>query len=110
MTQKLKLAVFVVVPFVFLAGCMMPTPTSEITGSDTSGLKYENFDCSGLSAKLDFLVRRENLFVIAQEQRIKRSKGWWSFKGGDGIEAAELANVRGEKESVRSAMEVRGCK
>jgi len=34
---------------------------------------------------------------------------WWGFGQGDGIEAAELANVRGEKEAIRHAMEVKGC-
>ncbi len=28
---------------------------------------------------------------------------------GDGIEASELANVRGEKEAVRRAMEIKNC-
>lgn len=103
-----------VIPFLFLAGCLnMPTPPSQITGSYTSGLRYESFECSRLSAELDSLARRENRLVVAQEQRIKTSKVqafWWGYGQGDGIEASELANVRGEKEAVRSAMEAKGCK
>ena len=90
----------------------MPTQTSQITGSYTSGLKYEVFDCSRLSAELDSLARRENQLVIAQEQRIKTSQMqafWWGFGQGDGIEASELANVRGEKEAVRSTMAAKRC-
>jgi hypothetical protein len=90
----------------------MPTPSAQITGSYTSGLKYENFDCSRLSAELDSLARRENQLVVAQEQRVKTSQVqafWWGFGQGDGVEASELANVRGEKETVRSTMEVKGC-
>ena len=98
---------------VFLGGCMnMPTPSSQITGSYTSGLRYEDFDCSRLAVELDSLARRENQLVIAQEQRIKTSQTqafWWGFGQGDGIEASELANVRGEKEVIRKAMETKKC-
>lgn len=97
-----------------LSACMnMPTPTAQITGSHTSSLKYDGYSCSKLSAEMDSLARRENQLVIAQEQRIKSSQMqafWWGFGQGDGIEAAELANVRGEKEPVRSAMEAKKCK
>lgn len=98
---------------IVLAGCMnMPTPSSQITGSYTSGLRYENFDCSRLGNESDSLARRENQLVIAQEQRIKTSQMqafWWGFGQGDGIEASELANVRGEREAVRKAMETKAC-
>ena len=114
MKKKLKPVVFAIVTSAFLAGCMnMPTPTSQITGSYTSGLKYESFDCSRLAAELDSLARRENQLVIAQEQRIKTSQTqafWWGYGQGDGIEASELANVRGEKDAVRKAMEAKGCR
>jgi len=112
MTNKLELALAVALLGV-LGACMnMPTPASQITGSYTSGLKYESLDCSRLSVELDSLARRENQLVIAQEQRTKTSQMqafWWGFGQGDGVEASELANVRGEKEAVRSAMEVKGC-
>ena len=97
----------------FLSGCMnMPTPSSQITGAYISGLRYEDFDCKHLMAESDSLARRENQLVIAQEQRIKTSQTqafWWGYGQGDGIEASELANVRGEKEAVRKAMEAKGC-
>lgn len=96
-----------------LSGCMnMPTQTSQITGSYTSELKYEPYTCEQLAAETNSLARRENQLVIAQEQRIKTSKQqafWYGVGQGDGIEAAELANVRGEKEAVRRAMEKRSC-
>ncbi|MBU4233756.1 MAG: hypothetical protein KKD99_10615 [Proteobacteria bacterium] len=112
--KKLKVAVLAVVTSTFLVGCMnMPTQSSQITGSYTSGLRYDSFECSRLAVELDSLARRENQLVIAQEQRIKTSQMqafWWGFGQGDGIEASELANVRGEKEAVRSAMEAKGCR
>jgi hypothetical protein len=113
MKKQLKLAISAITLVVFFEGCMnMPTPPSQITGSYTSGLKYENFDCSQLSVELDSLTRRENQLVVAQEQRVKTSQMqafWWGFGQGDGIEASELANVRGEKEAVRKAMEAKNC-
>ena len=112
MTKNPKLAL-VVASLAFLAGCLnMPTPSSQITGSYTSGLRYESFDCSRLAVELNSLARRENQLVVAQEQRYKTSETqafWWGFGQGDGIEASELANVRGEKEAVRNAIEVKGC-
>lgn len=90
----------------------MPTPASQITGSYTSGLKYEAYECLKLSAELSSLARRENQLVIAQEQRVKTSQMqafWWGFGQGDGIEASELANVRGEKEAVRMVIEKKSC-
>jgi hypothetical protein len=97
-----------------VAGCMnMPTPTSQITGSQTSRIKYENLDCSRLATEMDSLTRQENELTVAQEQRIKTSQMqafWWGFGQGDGIEASELANVRGDKEAVQTAMETKKCK
>jgi hypothetical protein len=98
---------------IILTGCFnMPTPPSQITGSYTTGLKYENFSCDKLSSEMDSLARRENQLTIAQEQRIKTSEiqgFWWGFGQGDGIEASELANVKGEKEAVRNALESKDC-
>lgn len=90
----------------------MPTPSSQITGSHTSGLKYDTLNCARLSAEMDSLARRENQLTVAQEQRIKSSQMqafWWGFGQGDGMEASELANVRGEKEAVQTAMGTKRC-
>ena len=97
-----------------LSGCLnMPTQPSQITGAYTSSLRYEGFDCNRLSAEADSLARRENQLVVAQEQRHRTSQVqafWWGFGQGDGVEASELANVRGEREAIRRAMETNGCR
>jgi hypothetical protein len=97
-----------------ISGCTnMPTPTAQITGAYVSPLKYEPFDCAKLSTELASLSRRENQLAIAQNQRIKTSETqafWYGYGQGDGIEASELANVRGEREAVRTAMEAKICK
>ncbi len=114
MKKQLTLTTFIILIGITLSGCMnMPTPPAQITGSYTSGLNYKNFNCEELSAELASLARRENQLVVAQEQRIKTSEVqafWWGYGQGDGVEASELANVRGEKEAVRKAMESKGCK
>ena len=96
-----------------LGGCMnMPTPPVQITGAYVSSLKYEVFDCSRLSTELSTLSRRENQLVSAQQQRIKTSETqafWYGYGQGDGIEASELANVRGEREAIRSALDAKSC-
>lgn len=113
MTTKIRLAALAVVTPAFLAGCMnMPTPPSQISGSYTSSLRLEGVPCSRLSVEIESLARRENQLVVAQEQRIKTSELQGFVLGygqGDGIEASELANVRGEKEAARKAMAVKGC-
>lgn len=96
-----------------LTGCLnMPTETSQITGSYVNSLKYEGVDCPRLSVEYDSINRRESQLAIAQQQRVKTSKVqafWYGFGQGDGIEAAELASVRGEKEAVRKAMDAQRC-
>ena len=112
MKTILRLAV-ISVSILFIAGCInMPTPPAQITGASVSSDKYESMDCSRLAVEMNFLAKRENQLTTAQDQRIKTSQVqsfWWGFGKGDGLEASELANVRGEKEAVRTAMEANNC-
>ena len=112
MNNKLKSILFLMFAFIFLSGCAnMPTNPAQITGSHTSGLQYENYTAEQLATELNSLARRENQLVAAQEQRIKSSQVqalWLGYGTGDSIEASELANVRGQKEAVRRALEAKG--
>ena len=96
-----------------VSGCMnMPTPPEQITGSYTSGLKYKDFSCQELAAEQNSLVRRKNQLVVAQQQRIETSNVqafWWGYGQGDGLEASELATVKGELEAVRTALDSKDC-
>ncbi len=109
----MKKVIVLISSILALTGCAnMPTPPVQITGSYTSGLEYDSYSCDVLSKEESSLARRENQLVIAQEQRIKSSQTqafWWGFGQGDGIEASELSNVKGEKEAVRKAMELKDC-
>ncbi len=110
----MKYAVLVLLAGISLTGCMnMPTPPAQITGAHTSPLKYEQYDCPTLATELTSLNRRESQLVIAQEQRRKSSNVqafWMGYGQGDGIEASELAVVRGEKEAVLQSMDKKKCK
>jgi hypothetical protein len=97
------------------AGCAtnMPTPPAQITGAYVSPLKYDPYDCTALANELSSLSRRENSLVAAQIQRMKTSETqafWYGYGTGDGVEAAELATVRGEREAVMTASGKKGCK
>ncbi len=91
-----------------LGGCMnMPTPPEQITGSYVSSVKYEGFDCKKLRNELSELSSREDVLVLAQERRINTGNiqaFWVGFGNGDGIEAFELASVRGERAAARKSL------
>lgn len=103
----------VAIATVSLGGCFnLATPPSQITGAYVSPVKYSNYSCQQLIAENDSLARRENALVIAQEGRRKSSKVqafWLGFGQGDGVEAAELADVKGDREAVTSALHAHQC-
>jgi len=96
-----------------LAGCFnLPTSSSDISGTYVSDVKYAKYDCEALAAETASLAKREGELVTAQDGRRTGSKVQAFFLGfgrGDGLEAVELANVRGEKEAVRQAMDKLAC-
>lgn len=111
--MKFKVLGSFIIPFVVIGCTNMPTQPSQITGSYKSGLQYETYKCDRLAIELNNLARREDKLVAAQNQRIKTSNMqafWFGYGQGDGIEAAELASVRGERGAVRKALDVKKCK
>lgn len=112
MNKFVKKVLMPSVLFVFYSCANMSTPPAQITGAYISPIKYENYTCNQLGIEISSLSRRENQLVIAQEQRLKSSQTqafWLGYGTGDGIEASELANVRGEREAVISTMETKKC-
>ena len=102
------------ITLLLLGGCAnKPTNPSQITSAYVSTIQYEKYSCNRLAIEYNNLVRRENILVNAQNERIKSSQVqefWLGYGTGDGIEAAELANVRGDKAAVRKAASIKGCK
>lgn len=100
------------VPFLTAACFNMPSDPAQISGAYISPLRYEELSCSKLDAELNSLSRREAKLIVAQKQRLDSSYGqafWLGFGQGDGVEASELATVRGEKEAVMLALDRKGC-
>ena len=100
--------------FIVFIGCYNnPTPPSEITGAQISGLQYERFDCETLNDEIIFLENRERELILAQENRIKesnRQQSWANGVGkGDGIEASELHRVKGEKLAALIVFQSKEC-
>lgn len=99
---------------VVISGCAnKPTAPNQITGAYVSTMEYEPYSCSRLAAELNSLSRRENQLALAQKGRVGSSQVqefWLGYGTGDGIEASELANVRGEREAIRKTMGIKGCK
>ena len=97
-----------------LGGCLnMPTQPSQITGAYVSPVKYASYTCAQLALEQAALARRENELVSAQDQRIKSSKVqafWVGYGSGDGLEASELADTRGDETAVRNAMASKQCR
>lgn len=112
MQRTTRIAAIAVLPAA-LAGCFnLPTAPEQITGAYISTAKYEGLDCPRLYVESDSLARRETQLVTAQEERRRAGKVqafWLGFGQGDGVEATELANVRGEREAVRKTIDLKKC-
>lgn len=102
-----------VVVVLMLSACAnAPTPSSQVAASRGSGLNYDDYTCAHLTAEMESLVRRELALIGAQERRIRASSVQATVLGvgqGDGAEATELANVRGDENAVSKAREAKKC-
>jgi hypothetical protein len=103
----LKLLLISAISVVFLSSCAMPTNPNKIQPAYVSEDKYTKLSCSKLAEQLEEVSQRETRLVAAQKQRISTSSMqafWWGFGQGDGLEAIDLAQVRGEREAISKAM------
>lgn len=99
-----------------LSGCTYmnsATNPSQIVGTYVAPEEFENYSCQQLMRIHNSLSQRENQLVAAQEQRVKTSNMqglWYGYGQGDGVEASELANVRGRKNAISEAIALKGCR
>ena len=104
---------WVILLVVFIGCYNKPTPPSEITGAQISGLQYEQFYCETLNDEIIFLENRERELILAQENRIKESnrQQWWTdgIGKGDGIESSELHRVKCEILAARIVFQSKEC-
>lgn len=96
-----------------LAGCFnLATKPAEISAAYVPSSQYASYDCHQLSVELTNLARQKNDLTVAQESRRHSSKVqafWLGFGNGDGVEAPELATVKGEILAVQKQRELKGC-
>jgi len=93
----------------------------RIQAAYVSPIKYQNYDCSQLAAEMDYVTQRVNR-LHAQLAKDAKADKWqmgvglilfWptllALEGGDGPEAAEYAQLKGEFEAIRTASVQHKC-
>ena len=93
----------------------------DIDATYVSALKYKDYDCDQLAMEMDYISHRTTkLYNSLQSERTKDNwqmgGGWVLFwpslfflEGGDGPEAAEYAQLKGEYEALRKNVVQRKC-
>lgn len=101
-----------------LAGCASAADTIE--PASVSPLGYRDLDCAAIEAEAWRVADRARVIAGLQDRRATRDTlvttlGILAFPpallmtSGDGLEAAELARLRGEFASLRAVSEAHGC-
>ena len=104
---------------IFLSGCA--TNPDEINASYVSALKYSSYDCQQLGMELDYVGQRTNR-LYNQLKAEQKGDQWqmgvgmllfWpallALEGGDGPNAAEYAQLKGEYEALRQNVVQKRC-
>ncbi|MDR1534334.1 MAG: hypothetical protein LBU64_04465 [Planctomycetota bacterium] len=94
------------------AGCEYgdTTPAAMVAPEYVPSVDYSAYPYDKLVAMHQELSRKERNLIIAQEQRREASKKqefWWGVGKGDGVEKSELARIRGEKDAIMEALQLR---
>ncbi|MFG1498870.1 hypothetical protein ABMA70_01590 [Halobacteriovorax sp. XZX-3] len=103
-----------IVLFFLLTSCAnMSTEPEHVKASYVSPQKYANFDCKMLVSEYGGLKQHEKVLVDAQRRRVDDSYSQALMFGGigkgDGVEAFELASVRGQIIAVKKNYESKNC-
>ncbi len=102
-----------------LSGCA--SNPDNIDAAYVSPLKYANYSCDQISQEMSYIGQRTN--VLYQSLKKKRAADNWqmgvgmilfwptlfALEGGDGPEATEYAQIKGEYEALRTASVEKSC-
>ncbi|EJL6412889.1 hypothetical protein NMS68_003444 [Vibrio cholerae] len=118
-TKMLRKTFFTASIVAILSGCA--TAPDDITASYVSPLKYKDYDCGQLVMEMDYVSQRtttlyQNLDKKADNDSAQMGVGlilFWPalffLEGGDGPEAQEYAQLKGEFEAIRTATVEKKC-
>lgn len=107
-----RLVVTTLCAALLVAGCAMGTPADRILPARVSEEKFQDMKCKDLKIEYESLVRREQQLTAAQDSRYRSSRVQaiiWGVGKGDGAEASELAEVRGDLEAMQRVMARKDC-
>lgn len=102
-----------------LVGCA--SNPNSIDATYVSPLRYANYDCNQIAQEMGYLEQRTNL-LYQNLQRKRTNDNWamglgmvlfwpalFALDGGDGPEATEYAQVKGEYEALRQNSVEKSC-
>ena len=115
----MKKMVALAVASVLLASCA--TNPDKIDAAYVSPLKYQNYDCQQIGLEMDYIGNRTT--KLYQRMKSERKKDNWqmgvglilfwpalfALEGGDGPEASEYAQLKGDFEALRQASVQKKC-
>ena len=97
------------------------TSPEDISAAYVSPLKYQKYDCDQLALELDYVGQRTNRLFKSLEDEAD-SDAWqmgvgmiifwpalFALEGGDGPEATEYAQLKGEFEALRTMAVQKKC-
>lgn len=100
-------------------GCA--TKPEKISAAYVSPLKYKDYDCDQIALEMDYVSQRTNVLYNSLKKEAN-SDSWqmgvglilfwpalFMLEGGDGPEAAEYAQLKGEFEALRQAAIQKRC-
>ena len=101
--------------------CACASNPDKIDAAYVSPLKYKDYDCDQLALEMDYVGQRTN--KLYQRLKAERTADNWQMgigllifwptlfllEGGDGPEAAEYAQLKGNFEALRSNSVQRKC-
>ena len=94
-------------------GCAIGTPSMQIAGIYVSDRTYQDMTCEEAMQELKNVTYREKMLVRAQNKRVEINMlqaFWVGFGNGDGIEASELAQIRGHRVAlIKQINMIDGC-
>ncbi|HEB98353.1 MAG TPA: metal ABC transporter ATP-binding protein [Thiotrichales bacterium] len=117
--EKIKRIVVMVSVSVAMVGCA--TAPDKLPTTYVSPLKYKDYDCDQIIMEMDYVSKRttdlyQSLDKKADNDAVQMGVGlilFWPalflLEGGDGPEAQEYSNLRGEFEALRTAAVQKKC-